>query len=71
MKEATYRRHDLLDRTWEILKLLPGRKGSWGGKAKDNRLFLNAVQVDFDNRRFMAWRKLMRANKIGHGASGF
>ncbi len=23
--------------------LLPGRKGSWGGKARDNRLFINAV----------------------------
>jgi transposase len=22
---------------------LPGRKGAWGGKAKDNRLFINAV----------------------------
>ena len=44
MKELAHRRHDLSDRTWEILEpLLPGRKGSWEEKAKDNRLFLNAV----------------------------
>ena len=55
MKDLTHRRHDLSDRAWEILTpLLPGRKGSWGGKAKDNRLFLNAVQVDCLDGRFMA-----------------
>jgi len=44
MKDLTHRRHDISDRAWETLEpLLPGRKGSWGGKAKDNRLFLNAV----------------------------
>ena len=38
------RRHDISDDIWGILEpLLPGRKGSWGGKARDNRLFLNAV----------------------------
>ena len=40
----THRRHDISDRTWSLLEPhLPGRKGSWGGLAKDNRLFINAV----------------------------
>jgi len=26
-----------------LAPLLPGRKASWGGKARDNRLFINAV----------------------------
>ena len=39
-----YRRHDISDRCWERIEpLLPGRKGKWGGVAKDNRLFINAV----------------------------
>jgi len=39
-----HRRHDISDHVWELLAShLPGREGSWGGKAKDNRLFLNAV----------------------------
>ncbi|MCP5505399.1 MAG: IS5 family transposase [Chlamydiales bacterium] len=43
MKSA-HRRHDISDRTWSILQpLLPGRRGMWGGIAKDNRLFINAV----------------------------
>ena len=40
----SHRRHDITDKVW--LKLephLPGRKGSWGGIAKDNRTFINAV----------------------------
>ncbi|RRK01815.1 IS5 family transposase [Opitutaceae bacterium TAV3] len=37
-------RHDISDRVWELLEpLLPGRAGSWGGVAEDNRRFLNAV----------------------------
>ena len=37
-------RHDISDHVWSLLEpLLPGRPGSWGGKAKDNRLFINAV----------------------------
>lgn len=39
-----YERHDLPDALW--LKLephLPGRKGQWGGVAKNNRQFINAV----------------------------
>ncbi|MGC4095653.1 MAG: IS5 family transposase [Nitrospira sp.] len=37
-------RHDISDRIWNILEpLLPGRAGSWGGVAFDNRQFINAV----------------------------
>ena len=41
---STYHRYDISDRTWNILEPhLPGRSGSWGGVAKDNRKFINAV----------------------------
>jgi len=41
---SAHRRHDISDRTWGLLEPhLSGREGSWGGKAKDNRLFINAV----------------------------
>lgn len=37
-------RHDITDRAWEIIAPpLPGKPGDWGGVAKDNRLFINAV----------------------------
>ncbi len=37
-------RHDISDRVWGLLEpLLPGKKGVWGGVARDNRLFMNAV----------------------------
>lgn len=37
-------RHDISDKVWEIIEpLLPGRRGMWGGIAKDNRMFINAV----------------------------
>ena len=37
-------RHDISDKVWALLEPhLPGRKGVWGGVAKDNRLFINAV----------------------------
>jgi len=37
-------RHDIGERVWTVLKpLLPGRRGAWGGVARDNRRFLNAV----------------------------
>ena len=40
----THRRHDLSDQTWALLEPhLPGRAGAWGGKARDNRQFINAV----------------------------
>lgn len=39
-----HRRHDISDRVWLLLEpLLLGRRGVWGGVAKDNRLFINAV----------------------------
>jgi transposase len=38
------RRHDLTDQAWALLEPhLPGRAGQWGGVAKDNRQFVNAV----------------------------
>ena len=41
---AAHRRHDISDTVWSLLAPhLPGRKGSWGGKAKDNRQFINAI----------------------------
>lgn len=40
----SHRRHDLSDKDWALLEpRLPGQAGQWGGIAKDNRLFLNAV----------------------------
>ena len=37
-------RHDITDRAWEIIAPhLSGKKGDWGGVAKDNRRFINAV----------------------------
>ena len=43
MKPA-HRRHDVSDEMRKKIEpLLPGRKGEWGGVAKDNRLFINAV----------------------------
>ena len=39
-----HRRHDISDQVWARLEPhLPGRPGSWGGVAKDNRQFINAV----------------------------
>jgi len=41
---ASHRRHDISDHIWFILEPhLPGRKGSRGGQAKDNRMFINAI----------------------------
>ena len=41
---SAHRRHDISDKTWGLLEPhLPGREGSWGGKAQDNRKFINAV----------------------------
>jgi transposase len=42
--ESAYRRHDIPDRVWKLLEPnLLGRKGTWGGNARDNRQFINAV----------------------------
>ncbi len=36
--------HDISDEVWALLEQhLPGQAGSWGGVAKDNRLFTNAT----------------------------
>ncbi len=44
MNTLSHRRHDISDRVWKLLEPhLPGRDGSWGGRAKDNRQFINAV----------------------------
>ena len=38
------RRHELTDEQWELIEhLLPGREGTRGVTAQDNRLFVNAV----------------------------
>ena len=40
----SHRRHDISNHVWGLLEPhLPGRKGQWGGQAKNNRLFINAV----------------------------
>ena len=37
-------RHDITDHAWAIIEPhLPGRKGVWGGVARDNRKFVDAV----------------------------
>ena len=42
--KKTYQRHDISDKVWAKLEpLLPGRKGAWGGVARDNRRFINAI----------------------------
>ena len=42
--DADYHRHDISDKLWALLEpLLLGRKGTWGGNARDNRRFINAV----------------------------
>ncbi len=41
---ASYHRHDISEHAWSLLELhLPGRAGGWGGVARNNRLFINAV----------------------------
>ena len=44
MSNVAYRRHDISEHVWgQLERHLPGRKGNWGGRAKDNRQFINAV----------------------------
>ena len=44
MSDKDLHRHDLTDEQWSILApILPGQRGQWGGIARDNRLFMNAV----------------------------
>lgn len=43
MSKAQHR-HDITDKDWNLIApLLPGQRGQWGGVAKDNRQFINAV----------------------------
>lgn len=50
-------RHDISDRSWSLIAShLPGKEGDWGGVAKDNRLFINAVIWIF--RTGAPWRDL-------------
>ena len=43
-RKPSHRRHDMGERTWALLEPhLPGRAGVWGGRARDNRQFVNAV----------------------------
>ena len=45
-------RQDISDEFWSKLEpLLPGRKDSWGGQAKDNRRFINAVYLFCEQER--------------------
>ena len=40
----SHRRHDISDEVWSRFEVhLLGRQGSWGGIARDNRQFINAV----------------------------
>ena len=51
------RRHSLRDDQWErIRNLLPGREGTVGVTAKDNRLFVEAVLYRY--RAGIPWRDL-------------
>lgn len=41
---ASYHRHDISDKAWNLIEPHTiGNKGTWGGNAKDTRLFINAV----------------------------
>ena len=43
MSDAQHR-HDLTDHQWDLIEPhLPGRAGHWGGVARDNRRFVNAI----------------------------
>lgn len=68
--KPSHRRHDISDRTWELLEPhLPGREGVWGGIAKDNRLFINAVFWIL--RTGAPWRDLPRRTWVtGRTCSG-
>lgn len=42
--DAIHRQHGISDTVRQLLEPhLPGRKGAWGGNARDNRTFINAV----------------------------
>lgn len=57
------RRYALRDDQWEKIKtLLPGREGTAGARARDNRLFVNAVLYRY--RAGIPWRDL--PERFGH-----
>jgi transposase len=57
MVKPAHRRHDISDKVWKKIEShLPGRRGSWGGIAEDNRRFINAVFWIF--RTGAPWRDL-------------
>ncbi len=46
--ELSHKRHDISNKLWGKLEgHLPGRRVIWGGIAKDNRTFINAVMWIF------------------------
>ena len=54
-----YHRQDITDHAWGLIEpRLPGRAGAWGGVAKDNRTFINAVMWIL--RTGAPWRDLPR-----------
>ncbi len=51
----SHRRHDITDKAWALLEPhLPGREGSWGGIAKDNRQVYQRRILDHAHRRAVA-----------------
>jgi transposase len=41
---TSYHRHDISDKAWDLIgPHTIGNKGTWGGNARDTRLFINAV----------------------------
>ena len=45
--EASYHRHDISDAAWALLEPHTiGNKGTWGGNAKDTRLFIDGRLLD-------------------------
>jgi transposase len=61
--EAMPRRHELTDEQWNAIKdLLPGREGTPGVRAKDNRLFVNAIR--YIAKTGIPWRDLPK--RFGH-----
>ncbi len=55
--ESALHRHDISDDAWALIAPhLPGKTGDWGGIAKDNRQFINAVIWIF--RTGAPWRDL-------------
>ena len=64
----TTRRYELSDEQWQRIELLlPGREGCPGGRAEDNRLFVNAIV--WMARTGAPWRDL--PERFGHWNSVF